>query len=137
MKVMAAFHSGVVATEANESLQEVASRMQFDEVGSVIIYEQGRFAGIITERDLVRAMADGADPDETPVRTYMTDEPVVVDPETDVDRAAAEMVELGIRHLPVVVGGEVVGMVSARDLLLPRNHPSDGVGALALVGARG
>ena len=120
MKVRAACSSSVVSAEANEPLLEVASRMGFDEVGSVVVFEHGQFVGIITERDIVRAMADGADPDETAARDYMTEDPVIVDIDDDLERAIEEMVAMGVRHLPVMAGGHVVGMLSARDLLNPR-----------------
>jgi len=117
MKVGAACTTTVVTAETNEPLLEVASRMAFDEIGSVVVLDEGRFVGIITERDLVRARADGADPDATPARAYMTEEPVSADVDDDVERAIEQMVAVGVRHLPVVSGNEVVGMLSDRDLL--------------------
>jgi CBS domain-containing protein len=117
MDVGEVYRAGVFSIEASEVLSEAASRMQFNEVGSLAVFDGMRFAAIVTERDLVRAMAEGVNPEETPVRVYMTEDPVAVTPDTDVVRAAATMLELGVRHLPVIVGGEVVGMVSARDLL--------------------
>jgi len=111
------YRVGVFSIDASDPLSEAASRMQFDEVGSLAVFEGTRFAGIVTERDLVRSMADGADPDETAIREYMTEDPVAVSAETDVRSAAKTMLDLGIRHLPVMVGPEIVGMVSARDLL--------------------
>ncbi|HXJ64070.1 MAG TPA: CBS domain-containing protein [Actinomycetota bacterium] len=117
MKVRAACNRTVESVEADDPLLEAASKMAFDEVGSAVVYDEGRFVGIITERDLVRAMADGVDPDATSVRAYMTEDPVVVDADDDVELAVREMVAVGIRHLPVVAGADVVGMISARDLL--------------------
>ncbi len=102
----------------DESLANVAGRMRFNEVGSLIVFDGDRFVGIITERDLARAMADGVDPERTPALQYMTVDPIGVNPETDVHQVARRMLELGVRHLPVVMGDTVVGMVSARDLLV-------------------
>jgi CBS domain-containing protein len=107
-----------VSIDSRDSIAEAAGRMQFTEISALVVFEADRFAGIITERDLVRAMSEGVDPDWTPCADYMTEDPVVVDPETDVHVAAERMVDLGVRHLPVMVGDHVVGMVSARDLLL-------------------
>src|SRR5207247_1930909 len=107
----------VFSVEADESLAEAASKMQFEEIGSLAVVRHGRFAGIITERDLVRALAEGVDPAGTPVSTYMTEDPIVASPEDGTHEAAARMVVFGVRHLPVAVGDEVVGMVSIRDLL--------------------
>lgn len=118
MKVESIYRPEVISVDADEPLSEVASRMQFTEVGSLVVFEGGRFVGIITERDLTRAMADGVDPEGTPASRYMTEDPVVVTPDTDTREAVTRMIDLGVRHLPVVVGDHVVGMVSARDLLL-------------------
>jgi CBS domain-containing protein len=117
MKLESLFRAGVFSVEADESLAEAASKMQFEEIGSLAVLEGGHFAGIITERDLVRAIADGVDAASMPVARYMTEDPIVASPEDGTNEAAARMVVLGIRPLPVIVGGEVVGMISIRDLL--------------------
>ncbi len=117
MNVADVYRVGVFSVDGSDPLSEAASRMQFNEVGSLAVFEGMRFCGIVTERDLVRAMAEGVDPDETATRDYMTEDPVAVSAETDVRSAAKIMLGLGIRHLPVMVGSEIVGMVSARDLL--------------------
>ena len=102
---------------ALDTLADAASKMHFEEIGSLAVLRQGHFAGIITERDLVRAIADGVDTASTAVAGYMTEDPILANPEDGTQEAAARMVVLGIRHLPVVVGSEVVGMISIRDLL--------------------
>jgi len=117
MKVRAVYRQEVLVADSDESLIDVAGRMQFEEVGSLAIIEHGRLVGIITERDLARALSDGVDPVETPVADYMTAEPVTVSPDTEASAAAAAMLDLGVRHLPVMEEGRVVGMVSSRDLL--------------------
>jgi CBS domain-containing protein len=117
VNVQDVFRVGVFSVDGSDPLSEAASRMQFNEVGSLAVFEAMRFAGIVTERDLVRAMADGVDPEETAVNEYMTEDPVAVSPDTDARSAARIMLGLGIRHLPVMIGSEIVGMVSARDLL--------------------
>jgi CBS domain-containing protein len=118
MKVRALYRPEVVSADPDEALADAAGRMQYQEIGSVAVMEHGRLIGILTERDLARALADGIDPFETPVRSYMTEEPLLtVTPETDAGKVAATMLEQGVRHLPVLEGGQVIGMVSARDLL--------------------
>lgn len=117
MKVRALYRREIVEAGADESLYDAMSRMQFEEIGSVAVIEHERLVGILTERDLTRAFADGVDPATTPVGAYMTEDPVTVTPETDAAAAAATMLELGLRHLPVMEGGRMAGMVSARDLL--------------------
>jgi CBS domain-containing protein len=81
------------------------------------VREHGRLVGILTERDVARALADGVDPVETVVGEYMTRDPITVTPGTDAADAAVTMLELGVRHLPVTEAGTVVGMLSSRDLL--------------------
>jgi CBS domain-containing protein len=117
MKVRAMYTPNILSAGANEDLVEVAARMHFHEVGALLVFRHGLLQGIITERDLMCAVADGADPGAVTVERYMTRDPVTATPDTEVAEAAALMLQLGVRHLPVVEGGQVVGMLSARDLL--------------------
>lgn len=117
MKVRALYRPEVLTASPDESLADAASRMQYQEVGSLAVLEHEKLVAILTERDLARALADGVDPASTPVSEYMTPDPVTVSPETEAADAAATMLNLGVRHLPVVEAGRVVGMVSSRDLL--------------------
>lgn len=117
MKVRSLFRQHILTAGPFEDLAEVASRMQYHEVGALAVFEHGTLHGIITERDLVRAVADGVELSRTPVVRYMTADPVTISPDAEVSEAAEAMIRLGARHLPVIEGGEVVGMVSARDLL--------------------
>lgn len=117
MRVRAMYTPDVLSAGANEDLIEVAARMRFHEVGALLVFYRGVLQGIVTERDLVSAVAEGADPATATVERYMTRDPVTVTPDTDVAEAAALMLNLGVRHLPVVEDGQVVGMLSARDLL--------------------
>jgi CBS domain-containing protein len=107
----------MVAAARYEPLADAAARMQDHRVGSLAVLAGGELVGIFTERDLARAIAWGADPKVTTVAEYMTTEPVSVGLDTDVREVALAMLELECRHLPVVEAGEVVGMVSIRDLL--------------------
>jgi CBS domain-containing protein len=82
-------------------------------------------AGIITERDIVRAVAERRDLSEGTAGEYMTWEPATVALETPLSDVARRMLALGVHHLPVMVAGEVLGMVSARDLLELESATSD------------
>ena len=99
--------------------------MSWHQVGALPILEGQRLVGIITERDLTAALAEGADPLTTPVSDYMTPAPEVLRPDSELADAAHLMLDLGIRHLPVVRGGRLVGVLSMRDVLdadHPRGH---------------
>ena len=104
-----------VAPEA--TLREGAERMVSTEVGSVAVEVDGALEGIFTERDLLRAVAEGADLDTEPISTWMTEYPDSFHPEMDVEEAAEWMLATGFRHLPVVDGGDVVGVISIKDVL--------------------
>ena len=118
MKVHAMLSPGVITAEPLESLTDAASRMRESKVGALAVLDAGKLVGILTERDLVDALAEGLSPRVTPVSAYMTPEPTTVDADDECSDAALTMLELGVRHLPVTRGGELVGMVSARDLLV-------------------
>ena len=103
--------------DPTESLLDAAGRMRFFEIGSLAVLERGEHVAIITERDLARAVADGVDPDQTMVASYMTPGPVTISVDADIVEAGVLMMTIGVRHLPVTDGGMLIGMVSARDLL--------------------
>jgi CBS domain-containing protein len=114
-----------LTTQSDDCIADAARRMQDNGVGSLAVMGRGdKMVGIVTERDLVRAMANGMAPQGTPVSECMTRELVTVNTDTDASEAAALMVANGIRHLPVMEKDDPVGMVSARDLLLLETWPS-------------
>ena len=91
--------------------------MRFNKIGSLAVIDSGSIVGILTERDIVRASADGVEMKRIPVRSYVSPGPATVSTDADVEDAAGLMLTLGVRHLPVVDGRRAVGMVSMRDLL--------------------
>jgi CBS domain-containing protein len=103
--------------QADEILEVAADRMSWHQVGALPVLEGQRLVGIVTERDLTAALAEGADPAITPVSDYMTPAPKVLRPDSELADAANVMLELGIRHLPVVRSGQLVGVLSMRDVL--------------------
>lgn len=111
----------VVTTEQDAYLAEAAQRMCERGIGSLLVVDGDVLVGVITERDILTAVGDGAVPEVTPVADYMSDDPLVVTPDMDVDGAAALMVENGYRHLPVVLDGTPLGMISMRDVLEARD----------------
>ena len=99
-----------------DTVAEVAKRMVAKDVGAVLVYENDRLSGILTERDVMRAVADGLD-DTTLVRDRMTANPETLDADDTTEHAAVLMIHGGFRHLPVVEQGDVVGVLSIRDLM--------------------
>jgi CBS domain-containing protein len=116
---------GVVATHPNESLADIAVRIRDQGLGAVAIMEGEDLRVIITERDPSRATADGLSPRVTPASAYMTSHPYTIDVDEEASEAASTMASRGIRHLPVTEEGRVIGVVSARDLLLSNEFCRD------------
>lgn len=99
-------------------LADVAREMRLHDSDSVAVMDDARLVGIITERDLVRAIADGLNPMQASAAMVMTSDPATVSLDEDVNVVAVKMMRLGIRHLPVMdEQGEPAGLVSARDLI--------------------
>jgi len=107
----------VLSVAPEDTIGEAAQRMADSNVGSSVVLEHGRLIGILTERDLLRAMAQRVHPSEARVREWMTAEPMAVSESTTADEAARLMVENGFRHLPVVDGDRTLGVVSLRDVM--------------------
>src|SRR5215210_1481410 len=106
----------LLTVDPGDALTEVAKRMVAKDVGAVLVYEDGRLCGILTERDVLRAVADGID-DGTLVCDRMTANPETLDADDTTEHAAVLMIHSGFRHLPVMEAGEVVGVLSIRDLM--------------------
>jgi CBS domain-containing protein len=106
------------SVETDTSLAEVARRMRLNDCDSVAVMAEKRLVGILTERDLVRAIADGVDPQKARADVFMSADPATVSADEDVSVVAVKMMALGIRHLPVVDDdGSPIGLLSARDLV--------------------
>jgi CBS domain-containing protein len=105
-----------VVDSPTDSLREAASRMWKQQTGSLLVMDGESLLGIITERDVMKAVARGADLDQTPVSAVMTSNVLTVRPDSSLPEAARHMATRWIRHLPVLDDGRVLGMVSQRDL---------------------
>ena len=105
----------VLTVAPEDSIGEAAAKMTEADVGAVIVSDFGRLIGILTERDIMRAVARRTHSSITRVREWMTADPVTAPPDMDADEAARTMLEQGVRHLPVVEDGRAVGIVSLRD----------------------
>ena len=116
MKVRRVYHPKIVNIEGWESLGEAARRMHEGGFGCLPVMSGDDLLGIITEHDVVEAVAEGH-PESASVFDYMTESPKTVRIDDDCLLAATKMLAIGCRHLPVMDADKVVGMVSARDLL--------------------
>ena len=105
----------VIGPEA--TLGDAAEALVADDVGSLGVVSDRELIGIITERDLVRALASGSDPEEELVSDWMADAPDTFSPDVDVEDAAVWLLEVGYRHMPVMEEGELLGIVSIRDIM--------------------
>ena len=106
----------VLSVAPEDTIGEVAERMVARGVGSAVVSDFGRLIGIITERDLLRALAGRVHSSEARVREWMTADPVTATEDTPAAEAGRTMLERGFRHMPVVSGERAVGIVSIRDV---------------------
>jgi len=114
----------VVAPE--DTLGEVAERMTAVNVGAVIVKDYGRMIGILTERDMLKAMAARVHTSEARVRQWMTEDPLTASVDADCEEAAQVMLEHGFRHLPVLDdSGNVAGIVSLRRVVAATKTAAD------------
>ena len=102
--------------EPTTTVAEAATIMGERRIGSALVMEGERLAGIFTERDIVRALGKHFDAAGHPVSEWMTADPMTITSDTDVGEALRTMLERGFRHLPVVEDDQVLGVVSMRDL---------------------
>ncbi|HVL33855.1 MAG TPA: CBS domain-containing protein [Actinomycetota bacterium] len=116
MKISEIMHTSLTTAEAETSLGEAATLMGERGVGSVLIVDGETLLGILTERDLVRALSSEFDAPQRPVVEWMTKGPVTVTPDVDTREALRVMMDGGFRHLPVCDGDRLVGVISIRDL---------------------
>jgi CBS domain-containing protein len=108
--------TSLLTVEATTPLSEAAALMDGRRVGAALVMNGDRVSGILTERDVLRAVATGG-VEGTNVGAWMTRDPETTEPDETAGRAAAIMIHGGFRHLPVLEGGTLVGIVSIRDLM--------------------
>lgn len=110
--------ASVFSAPLNVTAAEAVQEMNRHKVGAVLIMEGGRLAGIFTERDVLsRVVAAGLDPKTTPVEQVMTREPITVATTTTIEEVMALFTNKRFRHLPIVDGGRLVGLISIGDIL--------------------
>jgi CBS domain-containing protein len=103
---------------STSTVRDAARTMSARNVGAIAVLDSGKLVGIFSERDvLTRVVVEGRNPDDTRVESVMTKDIIVAAPADDINDALQKMHERNCRHLPVVQGGNLVGMISIRDLL--------------------
>jgi CBS domain-containing protein len=116
-----------VCSDPRQSLVDAAAQMRAHRTSVLAVLDGQAIVGVITERDFMRAIADGRDPEATHVSEYMTHDPRTVEAGKRAAEAAAMMIKHRVRHIPVTEGGRLIGFLSARDLLVltpwPLNLP--------------
>jgi len=108
--------TGLLTVDATATLTEAAAQMDSRGVGAALVMNGERLSGILTERDVLRAVATGQ-VEGTKVGAWMTHDPDTVGPDERPGHAAAIMIHGGYRHLPVLDGNTPIGIVSIRDLM--------------------
>ena len=109
--------SVAITVSPTTTAREIAEQMTANDIGLVVVAGEGRLLGVVSERDLVRALAEEADPDDERAADIMSVDVVSAETTTTIAEAAEMMIDGGIRHLPVVDGGRVVGVASIRDVI--------------------
>ncbi len=119
----AVMSANLLTAAAGDALTDAAHRMAERRVGAIIVTEGTRLTGIMTERDVLRAVGSGKI--DGTVGDWMTPHPDTAPPSATIGEAAAMMLHGGYRHVPIVEGDHAVGIVSIRDLIrLPSETPS-------------
>lgn len=117
MKVEHMYRAEVYACNIGDPLRQVARQMRQHSVGVLAVRDQGRLAGVVSERDLVAAVAAGADMNTATAGDHASRDVQACDIDDDSTEVAHRMLAEGIPHMPVVHDGQLIGIVSMRDLL--------------------
>lgn len=118
----------VLTVTAEQTLEEGAQAMIERRTGSAVVVKGQRFIGIVTERDVLRAVAHGRVPWSTKIADVMTADPVSITPDTQTSEAIRLMIDGNFRHLPISSDGQtLMGLVSLRELLRATALPKIGV----------
>ena len=108
----------LIHVDPDQSVRSVARMMADRNVGAVAVLDSGTLVGVFSERDIMtRVVAPGLNPEATPIAKVMTRDLVVGNPKDDIETALQKMHAVNCRHLPVVDKGNLIGMISIRDLL--------------------
>ena len=123
MKVREMMTAAPVTVALSDPVSEAAKAMREHGIGAVLIQEQGKLAGLVTDRDItVRVLAQGRDPRHVPVSEIASREIVAIGPDDDTEDATRLIAERAVRRIPVVEDGVAIGVVSLGDLELTKEE---------------
>jgi CBS domain-containing protein len=115
MRISEVMTEAAVTDRPDDTLRQAAGKMREQQTGSLLVLDGQDLVGILTERDVLKAVATDT-PLDTPISEVMSKDLITVEPATSLREAARIMAERWIRHLPVLEAGRLVGIVSQRDL---------------------
>jgi CBS domain-containing protein len=116
-RLLQAKRDAIWSIAPEQPASDAVALMADKDVGALLVIEQDRLVGIITERDLARKLVrPGRDP-STPVRDLMSERVLYVRPDQEIDDCMALMIDKHVRHLPVIDNGRIIGMISMRDIV--------------------
>ena len=130
MIVRNVMHKDVVTVRPNLSLREASKIMSKFGIGSLVVVEDENLVGIITSTDIIKAVAEGKDVDNTLVSEVMSKDVITVDPDESLEEAVEKMMEKNIKRLPVVEGGKLVGIITASDIIVVEPKLIEGIANL-------
>jgi len=107
----------VIAVDGDTPLGVAIKKMLDRNIGAILVVEEGKPAGIFTERDVLKQWGAASDPNLTPIKDVMTKNLIAADVEDEVEYAMSIMIQKGVRHLPVVEKGKLVSVLSIRDVV--------------------
>jgi CBS domain-containing protein/gas vesicle protein len=107
----------LATTSPDDNVAHVAAIMRDRDIGNVLIMDDGKLAGIVTDRDLaIQALSDNMDPQNTPIRKYMCEKVITGSPDWSMNKIARTMAKHQIRRLPIVEDGQLIGIISLADI---------------------
>ncbi len=117
MRISDVMTKAAVADRPDDSLAAAARKMWEQQTGSLLVVEEEQLVGIVTERDVLDSLGQGQSPDDERVHDHLSGDLTFASPDWSLERAAEVMIKSGFRHLVVVSGGEIVGVLSMRDIV--------------------
>lgn len=130
----------VITAKPNVTLKEACQVMSKLRIGSLIIYEEGKILGIVTDSDILKAIAINKDPEQTTLEEIMTRNVITITPDSSLEEAVSLMIKHKIKRLPVVEDNKLVGIVTASDIIVVEPKLIEGIAnllSLKLPGYRG